>query len=215
MSQSKHTRTDWWGHKLMKHFAFNSFTHSVRPHSSQWQSSETESLGRRFSKSTSTLLLEHKKHTKITNTLTLLLKEQKRGAMLLRGWPVIINTHYKHLCLYNLHTFFQWVYLLISKCDAYVCICMYQQVVHPAPALLRPCWMQNSDSPRASHPSLCSMQRCSVNVGRNDSLLLGVKLVIRCASLQPAAVKFYDVAEVDLWALREFPGMIGHAARPK
>lgn len=75
--------------------------------------------------------------------------------------------------------------------------------------------MQNSDSPKASHPSLCSMRCCSANMGLNDSLLLGVKLVIKCAFLQQAAMKLYDVVEVDQWALLEFPGMIGHTAGPE
>lgn len=75
--------------------------------------------------------------------------------------------------------------------------------------------MQNSDSPDASHPSLCSMQSSSSNMEWNDLLLWGVKLVIKCASLQQTAMKLYDVVEVDLSALQKFPGMIRHAAGPK
>lgn len=43
-------------------------------------------------------------------------------------------------------------------------------------------------------------------------LLWGVKLVIKYALLQQAAMKFCDVVEVDLSAPQEIPGMIGHTA---
>lgn len=46
-------------------------------------------------------------------------------------------------------------------------------------------------------------------------LLWGVKLVIKYALLQQAAMKFCDVVEVDLSAAQEIPGMIGHTAGTK
>lgn len=63
---------------------------------------------------------------------------------------------------------------------------------------------------RASAP--CSV---ALLTGGGMTRSYGGKLVIKCASLQQTAMKLYDVVEVDLSALQEFPWMIGHTTGPK
>lgn len=125
-----------------------------------------------------------------TDTLTLLLYGQKRDPCCNCG-AAITNTLKMSVHVEFTHTTPTYLSVCISG------FCVMPQL-HYTPEK-----MQNSDSPKASHPSPRFTQCCSAFMRRADSLLWGFELVTKCAALQQTAIKLFYVIEVNLSTLQE------------